>query len=235
VSGQGRLTRQDGCRARSGDNARTKGERNDQCGCQRGLPFAEREEFVDRHAGHPFLQHDPLYALSEPIIEAIKAEAPTFFTEDEEYFERDLAKTASFGFFHRRALGLTATDTRPDPESGLSLQDRHGRSAQAIAEMMAEELRRDGLTEGLRWIYRFHELVLMRRYGLAHRGHVDDLDRALATLIVRDKGRGEDTVKKPTARTQKSSPREMIVYSSVRPFTARRGRRAACRRSRFSR
>ena len=110
--------------------------------------FSEWEEFAGRHAGHPFLQHDPLYALSEPIIDAIKDEVPTFFAADQESFERDLIQTASFGFFHRRALGPSAAIKRPDPESGLSLQERRERTERDITEMLAEELRRDGLAKG---------------------------------------------------------------------------------------
>jgi hypothetical protein len=44
----------------------------------------------------------------------------------------------------------------------------------------------------MRWIYRYHELVLMRRYAPASRGHVQGVDRALAAVL----GKEEDTVKK---------------------------------------
>jgi hypothetical protein len=46
--------------------------------------------------------------------------------------------------------------------------------------------------ERMGWIYRYHELVLVRRYRTSCRGHVQQLDRALASVI----GRNEDTVKK---------------------------------------
>ena len=46
--------------------------------------------------------------------------------------------------------------------------------------------------ERVGWLYRYHELVLVRRYRSARRGHVQRLDRALAGVIDRD----EDTVKK---------------------------------------
>ena len=59
---------------------------------------AEWEAFRSRHAGHRFLDYDPLYALSESLIESIKRHVPDFFRSDEERFERDLARTASFGF-----------------------------------------------------------------------------------------------------------------------------------------
>ena len=63
------------------------------------------EAFAERHAGNPFLGLDPLYALSEPIIDAIGRESPGFFDAGQERFERDLARTAHFGFFLRRAYG----------------------------------------------------------------------------------------------------------------------------------
>lgn len=64
--------------------------------------------FAGRHPGNPFLTHDPLYALSEPLIEAVRTEVPDFFTAQEEDFERDLARTASLGFFRGRPQGPSA-------------------------------------------------------------------------------------------------------------------------------
>jgi hypothetical protein len=47
------------------------------------------------------LGQDPLYALPEQVIDAISSALPDFFSREDLRFERDLAKTASFGFFHR--------------------------------------------------------------------------------------------------------------------------------------
>ncbi len=74
--------------------------------------------FARRHRGNPFLKWDPLYALTEAVIDSIKAELPTFFTVEQEVFERDLARTARNGFFRCRLIdrvvpqGQTAT---PEP------------------------------------------------------------------------------------------------------------------------
>jgi hypothetical protein len=106
------------------------------------------DEFARSHEGNLVLEHDPLYALSEPIIDAIKAEAPAFFTPDQESFERDLAAATDFGFFHQQALGMTARDRQPDPETGLTFMERHERNARALDELLGEGLRRDGLSQG---------------------------------------------------------------------------------------
>ena len=63
------------------------------------------EAFARRYAGNPMLEQDPLYALSEPVLDALVEEAPDFFAGDQEWFERDLARTAVHGFFLRRVVG----------------------------------------------------------------------------------------------------------------------------------
>jgi hypothetical protein len=99
-------------------------------------------DFGRRHVGSPFLGHDPLYALTEPMIDAIKAVVPDFFTSEQEAFELDLARTASFGFFLGRALGSTApatgSQTEPTPD------ERYARSSKAIRDMLADEMKREG-------------------------------------------------------------------------------------------
>jgi hypothetical protein len=44
----------------------------------------------------------------------------------------------------------------------------------------------------IRWLYRYHELALMRRYADACEGNLQRLDLAFASVL----GRGEDTIKK---------------------------------------
>jgi hypothetical protein len=61
--------------------------------------------FRKRHAGNPFLEFDPLYALREDVIEHIKHCIPNFFSDVQESFERDLARTAMHGFFLGRPIG----------------------------------------------------------------------------------------------------------------------------------
>jgi hypothetical protein len=103
--------------------------------------------FAQRHAGNPFLQHDPLYSLNESLIDLIQAEAPAFFTPEQVEFERDLARTAAFGFFHRQAMGVTAKERQPDAQ-GLSMEERLVRATRSIDETMAVSLSQDGLSEG---------------------------------------------------------------------------------------
>jgi hypothetical protein len=98
-------------------------------------------DFARRHAEIPFLQLDALYALSEPIIDAIKQSAPGFFSPAQERFERDLVQTASFGFFHQRPLGRRV-EPPPTDAGQPSLEEREQRSAQQIKELLSEEMRR---------------------------------------------------------------------------------------------
>jgi hypothetical protein len=101
------------------------------------------EAFARRHAGQPFLERETLYSLTEPIIDAVKAVAPDFFSADQERFERDLARSASFGFFHRNPLGYT----RSDRDGGAGLAERGARSGRAIEEMLRDEYRRGGMCD----------------------------------------------------------------------------------------
>jgi len=105
--------------------------------------LSEWEQFASRHAGNPFLEVDPLYALTKEILQEITSQIPTFFTEEQLCFEHDLIGMASLGFWHGRALGLPETGTT----QGESLQQRHERAAREIVELLGEEMRRDGLTE----------------------------------------------------------------------------------------
>jgi len=75
--------------------------------------------FAQRHRGHPFLNEDPLYALTEPVIDALVEEVPSFFESELEWFERDLARTACHGFFLRRVIG-GADSLPPEPIELLS-------------------------------------------------------------------------------------------------------------------
>jgi hypothetical protein len=63
---------------------RTSAETHQQCSS------SEWEQFAGRHAGNPFLEIDPLYALTEEIVQGITSGIPNFFTEEQLRFERDL-------------------------------------------------------------------------------------------------------------------------------------------------
>jgi hypothetical protein len=80
--------------------------------------------------------------LTEPLIGAIAKHIPGFFDRDAERFERDLARTASLGFFLRRPLGATAEST--DQIDGRTLDERQEMTSREINQMLAEELRRSG-------------------------------------------------------------------------------------------
>jgi hypothetical protein len=107
-------------------------------------PFATWQRFAKRNAGNPFLVSDPLYALSQEIIDAIKVQVPSFFTKVQERFERDLAKMASFGFVHRRVVGRTEDDEVTGVGGRPSLEEREEKTAAKINELLAEELKQTG-------------------------------------------------------------------------------------------
>jgi len=87
-------------------------------------------EFAQRHAGHPFLQLDPLYALAEPVIDALSEGVPGLFTGDQEWFERDLARTTRQGFFLRRVIGGADSLPARGPEQMSHFDHRPRRISQ---------------------------------------------------------------------------------------------------------
>ncbi len=97
----------------------------------------EWDAFAARHFGMPSLALDPLYSLSEELINAILDTAPQFFTADQVAFERDLARTADIGFFLHSPLGSSH-------ETATALEKRQTDSANAIRDLLAEELRGRG-------------------------------------------------------------------------------------------
>ncbi|HLJ92174.1 MAG TPA: hypothetical protein VKU02_03180 [Gemmataceae bacterium] len=103
------------------------------------------EVFARRHASNRFLELDALYALSEPIIDAIQASVPRFFSAEQEWFERDLARTASFGFFHQRPLGRAAT-LPPEQTAQPSLAERQRCLSEQIHELLGAEMHQAGAT-----------------------------------------------------------------------------------------
>ena len=100
----------------------------------------EWDAFSRRHTGCSFLECDPLYALSEELIDSIKQHVPGFFNNEQERFERDLAGTASFGFFLRQPLGT-------NPGLQRELDERQQRTSREIHCLLAEELRRAGVDQ----------------------------------------------------------------------------------------
>ena len=96
--------------------------------------------FRSRHRENRWLDDESLYSLRADLVIAIQKNVPGFFTQGEIEFEKDLAKTAGFGFFNGRVLGHTDA-------AAESLQNRQQRNAEAIDAMLVEEYRRLGLDE----------------------------------------------------------------------------------------
>jgi hypothetical protein len=67
-------------------------------------PLPTWQAFAARHAQMPFLSQDPLYTLRENVIDSVLEYVPTFFTDEQKNFERDLARTSRHGFFLRRPI-----------------------------------------------------------------------------------------------------------------------------------
>jgi len=88
--------------------------------------------FAGRHPGHPALAADAVYALPGPMIDAIREEAPRFFTEVDLRFERDLTRSVGFGFFLGRPLGMSEEQQR-------AAFERSDATRRKIKEMLAEE------------------------------------------------------------------------------------------------
>ena len=60
------------------------------------------QAFSNRHEGLPFLDKNPLYALPKDLINIIAQQIREVWTSTEVAFERDLAETATGGFFRKR-------------------------------------------------------------------------------------------------------------------------------------
>src|SRR5262245_4789617 len=77
------------------------------------------QAFLSRHQGHPFLTHDPLYALGENVLNALVEHWPCFLSPEQEDFERDLCRTTQHGCFLRRPITELGSDlfTPPTPET----------------------------------------------------------------------------------------------------------------------
>jgi hypothetical protein len=103
-----------------------------------------------RQRGHPLLDLDPLYALPEALFNSLVASVPGLFRSEDVAFERDLARTASGGFFHHRPFDCLLLAGRTDPgrqrleaeiREGLSqeLQDVGLHAVQAGRHLAAED------------------------------------------------------------------------------------------------
>lgn len=60
------------------------------------------QQMVASFRGHPALDADTVYALPEMLVESIKAEVPSFFSDEDVRFETELERLSGSGFFLRR-------------------------------------------------------------------------------------------------------------------------------------
>ncbi|MFL5330045.1 MAG: hypothetical protein ACJ8C4_14160 [Gemmataceae bacterium] len=100
-----------------------------------GNPYRCWERFVQRHPGHRCLKSDVIYSLTEPIIDAVQSLVPRFLSKDDEQFERDLARTVSFGFFCQRAFGAVGSES----ETTTDLTARQAKLSAEIDAMLHTE------------------------------------------------------------------------------------------------
>jgi hypothetical protein len=106
------------------------------------LNFRDRvdawEKFAQRHSGNLSLELDPLYPLPEELIDAIIEEAPRFFTEKEQAFERELAALARDNSNFDRGQAETERELRDmlaeEMKAGGSSELQVGRYLQAEDE-----------------------------------------------------------------------------------------------------
>ncbi len=98
--------------------------------------------FAARNSGNPHLGLDALYALSPQLIDLIRNRIPRFFSPTQIEFERDLAATASFGFFLQKPIGVRLPQSLDE-----SIDQKFEESGKRIKEMLAEEYRNSGISE----------------------------------------------------------------------------------------
>jgi hypothetical protein len=110
-------------------------------------PSSNWIQFVRRYGGHPALEADTVYALSEPLIDAIQAEQKLkLLAHDEEEFERDLARYAGVGFFLRQPISFP-TFPAPIIEESASEVQRWNDLQAGLHAMSIQLLKRQGLTD----------------------------------------------------------------------------------------
>lgn len=107
--------------------------------------------FARTYEGSPIVKQDTIYALPEPLIDAILEEMPDFFREGGECFERDLARLAGAGFFLKRPF---VYHSLPGPKVlargaqwSQELDERNMEADAGIRKLLADEMRRLGRSE----------------------------------------------------------------------------------------
>lgn len=132
--------------------------------------------FSKKHPGNSLLELDTLCALPEPLIDIILSEMPGFFCQEEEAFERDLARAPGDGFFLRHPFGYPPTD-RPSladaaDGEGRERVQRWKAADQRIRQMLVEDLQQQGrhplrIQEHFATKKKIQEKIEARKWGYA--------------------------------------------------------------------
>lgn len=77
--------------------------------------------------------------MTPDLIDILKDRLPQFLSTEDERFERDLAETASFGFFHQQAMGMTSEELRPTAKS-KAVNERIKKAKDDVLKMEHEVL-----------------------------------------------------------------------------------------------
>lgn len=108
-------------------------------------------ELSSAYPDHPSLKPPTIYALPPELIDALQESPQKYFSEDEERFERALARLGGGGFFHKRPILHPLLSEAQLDEAEASrlqeLQERQQRSARQIGQMLYDEMRRDGRSD----------------------------------------------------------------------------------------
>jgi hypothetical protein len=104
-------------------------------------------EFAKAHPQHPSLKDDCIYAIPRRLLEAIRKEAPKFFSPEETQFERDLADAAGVGFFLKRRIQYELLETgKPQPKA-TEWDERLSMVTAGMKGMLVEEMRENGASD----------------------------------------------------------------------------------------
>jgi hypothetical protein len=112
-------------------------------------PPESRRALTDRHDGTSARSLETVYALPMALINAIDAEAPAFFTDEERELERNLAADEGSGSFYNRRFGhpMLDADFRMTASTPATVElEPHRTAAGEINDMIVEEMRRAGRT-----------------------------------------------------------------------------------------
>jgi len=116
-----------------------------------GKPHPNWLRFAAIYKGHPAVDRGVVYALPDLFIDAIVKRIPDFFSEEEQHFERDLARLAGAGFFLKRPFAYPRLP-RPilaeqEAVRWNEFNEWQAGSHQRIRKMLDDAMRTSGLTD----------------------------------------------------------------------------------------